>query len=150
MKIMEPTYESIKSLIVREIWIENQVQIQFKATNQEQPFETTGIAAPNVNDAQKNIAKDTVKSVATNTAINAGGSFLGNLFGRLTGFYGAGSVVSTVASTAGQMGVDYKKNSSTSTQAKLTDEVKKQTILDAFKPFMSHYEFQNNVWVYKN
>ncbi|MBK9191022.1 MAG: hypothetical protein IPM77_05605 [Crocinitomicaceae bacterium] len=50
---METTFENIKSLIVSEVWEGNQVKVKFKASNQNDPIETMGIAMPTQEEIKK-------------------------------------------------------------------------------------------------
>jgi hypothetical protein len=139
---MEPTYESIKSIITSEIWTGNQVSLKFKAPNQEQPLETMGVAIPNQEEMMKKMAAEMAKMTASSMAVNTAGNLLGNL----TGFSGAGSVIN---SAAGQMGVGYQMDPNKLMQVDLTNEVKEETILNAFKTLINFYKFENNEWLYK-
>lgn len=138
---MEPTFESIKSLLVGETWEGNQVKVKFKASNQQEPIETMGIAMPSAEEIQKRAMAGAAKSAGISTAINTSGNALGNL----VGINGLGSVAGSVAGSAGigQM------NTEDLMKVDLTDEVKQQTILNAFMGLAMYYQFENGVWVYK-
>lgn len=139
---MEPTYESIKSLIVKEEWNDNMVSLEFKASNQDQPLQTMGVAMPNQEDMMKKMTGEIAKSAASNMAISSAGNALGNL----AGIPGMGSAL---GSAANQMGVGYQMDANKLMQVDLTDEVKQQTVLNAFKTLIGFYEYSNNEWLYK-
>lgn len=138
---MEPTYESIKSLIVEENWIDNQVKLQIKASNQKNPIETMGMAMMDPEEMNKRIMAEMAKSAASSIAINTAGNALGNL----TGVAGAGSAINSVASHAG---VGYQMDMAKIMMPDMTDELKKKTVVDAFKNLAMYYKFENNEWIY--
>lgn len=140
---MEITFESIKSLIVEETWNNNMVTLKFKASNQETPMETMGVAMPNQDDIMKKMTGEIAKSMASNIAINAGANALGNL----AGVAGAGAMI---GSAANQAGLGYQMDTSKLMQTEVTEEVRQQTIVNAFKNFAAFYTFENNVWLFKN
>ncbi|MDD3741532.1 MAG: hypothetical protein PHH30_09845, partial [Bacteroidales bacterium] len=98
---MEITYEILKSLIVEEIWTENQVKIKFQAKNQERALESFGMAVPDQEEMMKKMQKEIAKMAGTNMAVSSGANALGNL----TGIPGAGSMIGRAAS---EMGVGYQ------------------------------------------
>lgn len=138
---MEPTFESIKSILVSEVWEGNQVKLKFKASNQADPIETMGVAMPSPEEIQKRAMMGAAKSAATGMAVSAGANALGNL----AGVGGMGSIASSAASSAGlgQMDVNSLMH------VDLTDEVKQRTIMNAFAGLSMYYQFENNQWVYK-
>jgi hypothetical protein len=77
---MEITYENLKSLIVEEIWTNNQVKIKFKAKNQEQALESFGMAMPDQEEIMKKMQKEIAKMAGTNMAISTGANALCNLY----------------------------------------------------------------------
>lgn len=137
---MELTFDQIKPILVEENWEGNQVKLKFKAENQEQAIETMGIAMPNQEEMMKKLMAEMAKSTATNMAINSAASSLGNLAGI------GGGVASSLAS---QAGLGYQMDPNTLMQVELTDEVKKQTILNAFTGLQMFYELKDNKWHYK-
>ncbi|HBS86162.1 MAG: hypothetical protein A2W91_07600 [Bacteroidetes bacterium GWF2_38_335] len=139
---MEPTYESIKSILIEEVWTGNQVKIKIKASNQDQPIETIGIAMGNQEEMMKKMNAEIAKMMASGMAVGAASSALGNL----TGVPGAGSLIGSAASHAG---VGYQMDASKMMQVDLTDDLKKETVVNAFKNLMSMYVFENGQWVYK-
>lgn len=139
---MEATFESIKSILVSEEWEGNQVKVKFKAANQADPIESMGVAMPSQEEIQKRIAAEMAKSVASGMAVGVAS----NALGSLTGIGGAGSAISSAASSAG---IGYQMDPNKLMHVDLTDEVKQQTILNAFKGLAMFYEFENNQWNYK-
>ncbi|PKP19836.1 MAG: hypothetical protein CVU05_10480 [Bacteroidetes bacterium HGW-Bacteroidetes-21] len=139
---MEITFASIQPLIVEEKWSGNQVSIKFKATNQEQPMLTMGVAMPNQDEMMKKMAAEMAKSAASNMAINAGANALGNL----AGVSGLGSVTSSAAS---QAGLGYQMDASKLMEVEITETVRQETILNAFKGLAAFYRFENDQWIYK-
>jgi len=140
---MEIKFESIKSLIVEETWNNNMVTLKFKASNQETPMETIGVAMPNQDDIMKKMTGEIAKTMASNAAINAGASALGNL----TGIAGAGSLIGSAAANAG---LGYQMDTGKLMQTEITEEVRQQTIVNAFRNFVAFYTFENNEWLYRN
>lgn len=138
---MQPTYESIKSLIVSEVWEGNQVKLKFKASNQDDPIETMGIAMPSPEEIQKRAMMGAAKSAASGMAIGAGANALGNL----AGVSGLGSAASSAASSAG---LGYQMDPNSLMHVDLTDEVKQRTITNAFAGLAMYYKFENNAWTY--
>jgi hypothetical protein len=139
---MEPTFESIKSLIVSETWEGNQVKVKFKAHNQTDPIESMGIAMPSQEEIQKRIAIEMAKSTASSMAVNTGA----NALGKLTGIGGMGNAIGSAASNAG---VGYQMDPAKLMHVDLTDQVKQDTILNAFRALTMYYQFENNAWSYK-
>lgn len=139
---MEPTFESIKSLLVSEVWEGNQVKVKFKAANQNDPIESMGIAMPSQEEIQKRLAAEMAKTMASGAAVGVAS----NALGSLTGIGGAGSAISSAASSAG---VGYQMDPNKLMHVDLTDEVKQQTILNAFKGLAMYYVLENNQWTYK-
>lgn len=139
---MQPTFESIKSLIVSEVWEGNQVKVKFKASNQTDPIETMGIAMPSPEEIQKRAMMGAAKSAASGMAISAGANALGNL----AGVGGLGSAASSAASSAG---LGYQMDPNSLMYVELTDEVKQRTITNAFAGLAMFYQFENDQWVYK-
>lgn len=139
---MQATYESIKSLIVSEVWEGNQVKLKFKASNQNDPLETMGMAMPSPEEIQKRAMMGAAKSAGTGMAISMGGNALGNL----VGVGGLGSAASSAAAQAGIGQMDVNKLM----HVDLTDEVKQQTILNAFMALSMFYQFENGQWLYKD
>jgi hypothetical protein len=139
---MEPTYENIQSLLVEETWTGNQVNLKFKAKNQEQAIETMGIAIPNQEEMMKKIAIEMAKVTASNAAINTAGNTLGNL----AGISGAGGVISGLAN---QANLGYQMDPNSLMSGDVSDDAKKETIVNAFKGVMSFYEFSNGEWIAK-
>jgi hypothetical protein len=138
---MEITYESIKSLIVEETWTGNQVKIKIQAKNQEQPLETYGMAMASQEEIMKKMNAEMAKMAGSNMAVSAGANALGNL----AGIPGAGSLIGSAAT---QMGVGYQMDMEKIMQVELTDEVKKQTVVNAFSALQMYYKFENGEWVY--
>ncbi|PLX07424.1 MAG: hypothetical protein C0596_10825 [Marinilabiliales bacterium] len=136
---MEITYESIKPLIIEETWNGNQVYLQFKANNQEQPLQTLGVAMPDQEEMMKQMKKEMAKSAGSSMAVSAGASALG----RLTGIHGAGSAMSSAAS---QAGVGYQMDMDKMMNIELTEEVKQKTIVDAFKNLKMYFEYKDGEW----
>jgi hypothetical protein len=139
---MEITYESIKNLIVEESWTGNQVNLKFKAKNQDQAIETIGIAMPNQEEMMKKMAAEMAKVAASNAAVSTAGNALGNL----TGIAGAGSAISGMAS---QANIGYQMDPMAMMQVDLTDEVKQTTIVNAFHGLANFYQFENGEWMFK-
>lgn len=139
---MEPTFESIKAMIVHEVWTGNQVSIKFKATNQDQPLETMGFAMQDQAALNKKIMAEAGKTAASGMAVGIGA----NMLGGLTGVPGAGSAIGSVANSAG---LGYQMDANKLMQVDVTEDVRQQTILTAFKNLTMFYHFENGVWVYK-
>ena len=139
---MEPTFESIKSLIVHEEWKDNQVTLKFKAANLDQPLDTLGFVAIDQAELNKKLMAEVAKSTASGMAVGAGANMLGNL----TGVAGAGSAIGSAASSAG---VGYQMDASKLMNTNVTEDVRQQTILAAFKHLNMFYHFENGAWVYK-
>ncbi len=138
---MEITYESIQSLIKEEAWTGNQLKLKIQAKNQEQPLETYGTAMPSQEEIMKKMNAEMAKMAGSNMAVSAGASALGSL----TGMAGAGSMIGSAAS---QMGVGYQMDMEKIMQVELTDELKKQTVVNAFATLQMYYKFENGEWVY--
>jgi predicted flap endonuclease-1-like 5' DNA nuclease len=138
---MELTYESIKPIIVEEIWNGNMVNIKIKAHNQQEPMMTVGVVVPDQEAMMKKMKAEMAKTAASNIAV----STASNALGRLTGISGLGSAVSGAAN---QMGVGYQMDASKLMQADLTDDEKKQTVVNAFKNLQMYYKFENGQWSY--
>jgi hypothetical protein len=138
---MELTYESIKSIIQEETWNGNQVNLKFKASNQEQALETIGIAMPDQEEMMKKMKIEMAKMAGTNMAVSTGANALGNL----AGIPGAGSAISSAAS---QMGVGYQMDMEKMMQVDLTEEVKQKTILNAFAALQMYYENRDGEWFF--
>lgn len=138
---MELKYDDIKNLVVSENWEGNQVKVKFKASNQNEGIETLAVAMPSAEEIQKRAMMQAAKSAGTNIAISAGANALGNL----AGVGGMGSVAS---SAAGAMGVG-QINMDNLMHVDLTDEVKQNTILNAFRGLQMYFVFDNGQWVYK-
>lgn len=138
---MEITFESIKSILVEEIWEGNQVKVKFKASNQENPIESLGIAMPSPEEIQKRVMMGAAKTAGTGMAISAGGNALGNL----VGVGGLGSAANSAASHAGVGQLDVNDMM----YVELTDAVKQKTIVNAFSALTMYYQFENNQLVYK-
>lgn len=138
---MEIKFDDIKNLIVSETWEGNQVKVKFKASNQQEAIETMGVAMPSAEEIQKRAMMQAAKSAGTNMAISASANALGNL----AGVSGMGSVASSAASSmgVGQMNMDSLMH------VDLTDDVKQNTILNAFRGLQMYYVFENGSWVYK-
>jgi len=139
---MEPTFESIKSMIVHEEWKDNQVSLKFKATNQEQPLDTLGFVMLDQAALNKKLMAEIAKTTASGMAVGAGASLLGGL----TGVPGAGSAINSAASSAG---VGYQMDANKLLKTDVTEDVRQQTILAAFKNLSMFYHFENGAWVYK-
>jgi hypothetical protein len=106
-------------------------------------METIGIAMPD-QEGMINIMKvEMAKMTASNIAVSTGANALGNL----VGFLGAGSIASSATS---QMGVGYQMDIDKMMQVNLTDEVKQQTIVNAFTPLQMYFEYKNGKWFFKN
>ena len=138
---MEITFQLIESLIVKQEWVGNQVNLSFKASNQEKPMDAMGMAMPDHAEIQKKIAIEMAKVAASSAVINTAGNALGNL----TGFGGAGNIISNAA---GQMCVGYQMDMTKIMQVDLTEELKQKIIVDAFKNLQAYYHYQNNEWIY--
>jgi len=139
---MEPTFESMKSLIVHEIWTGNQVSLKFKASNQDQPLETLGFAMQDQEALNKKLMAEMAKTAGSGMAVGIGA----NLLGGLTGVPGAGSAIGSIASSAG---VGYQMDANKLMQMDVTEDVRQKTILAAFKNLAMFYHFENNNWIYK-
>lgn len=136
---MEPTYENIKPIIIEEIWTENTVNFKVQASNQKEPIATMGMAMVDPEEMNKRIAAETAKMMAVGTATG----MAGNAIGSLTGV--GGSVVNSVASAAG---VGYQMDMAKIMKPDMTDELKKKTVVDAFKHLAMYYTYENGSWVY--
>jgi hypothetical protein len=139
---MEITYESIKPIILEENWTGNQVNLKFKAKNAEQALETVGIAMPSQEEMMKKMAIEMAKMTASNVAVGAAGSALGNM----TGIAGAGSAITSAAS---QANVGYQMDPNAMMQVDLTPELKETTIVNAFKTLENYFEFKEGEWSLK-
>jgi hypothetical protein len=138
---MEITYENLKSLIVEEIWTDNQVKIKFQAKNQEHALESYGMAMPDQEEMMKKMQKEIAKMTGANMAVSTGANVLGNL----TGIPGAGSLIGSAAS---EMGVGYQMDMQKMMQVDLTDEVKQKTVVNAFAALQTYYKFEGGEWSY--
>lgn len=138
---MEITYESIQSLIKEETWTGNQLKLKIQAKNQEQPIETYGTAMPSQEEMMKKMNAEMAKMAGSNMAVSTGASALGNL----AGIPGVGSLVGSAAT---QMGVGYQMDMEKVMHVELTDEVKKQTAVNAFAALQMYYKFENGEWVF--
>ena len=138
---MELTYESIKSIIQEEVWNGNQVNLKFKANNQEQALETMGIAMPDQEEMMRKMKVEMAKMAGTNMAVSTGANALGNL----AGIPGAGSALSSAAS---QMGIGYQMDMEKMMQVDLTEEVKQKTIVNAFAALQMYYENRDGEWFF--
>mgnify|MGYP001207860302 CR=1 FL=1 len=139
---MEITYDSIKTLIVEETWTGNQVKIKIQAKNQEQPLETYGMATASQEEIMKKMNAEIAKMSGSSMAVSTGANALGNI----AGIPGAGSLIGSAAT---QMGVGYKMDMEKIMQVELTDEVKKQTVVNAFAGLQMYYKFENGEWVFE-
>lgn len=139
---MEPTFESIKSLIVHEEWKDSQVGLKFKATNQDQPLDTIGFVMIDQAELNKKMMAEMAKTTASGMAVGMGA----NALGSLTGMSGAGSDINSVASSAG---VGYQMDAAKLMKVNVTEDVRQKTILAAFKNLNMFYHFENGAWVYK-
>lgn len=139
---MEPTYENIKEILIEENWNGNQVNLKFKASNQEQAIETMGVAIPNQEEMMKKIAIEMAKVTASNVAINSASTALGNL----TGIPGAGSALSGIAN---QADLGYTMDPNALLSGEVSDDAKKKTVVNAFKGIMSFYDFRDGFWIAK-
>ena len=138
---MEITYENLKSLIVEEIWTDNQVKIKFQAKNQEQALESYGMAMPDQEEIMKKMQKEIAKMAGANMAVSAGANALGNM----AGIPGAGSMIGSAAT---QMGVGYQMDMQKMMQVELTDDVKQKTIVNAFMALQAYYKYEAGEWSY--
>lgn len=139
---MEPTFDQIKSLIVEEKWEGNQLKIKFQASNQTEPIESMGMAMPSPEEIQKRIAIEMAKSTASGMAVNAGANALGNL----SGIAGLGGAIGSAVSSAG---VGYQMDPTKLMHVDLTEDVRKETALNAFKALSMYYQYENNQWIFK-
>lgn len=136
---MEPTYENIKPLIIEEIWSENTVNFKVQASNQKEPIATMGMAMVEPEEMNKRIAAETAKMMAVGTATG----MAGNAIGTLTGV--GGSVINSAASAAG---MGYQMDMAKIMKPDMTDELKKKTVVDAFKHLSMYYTYENGAWTY--
>ena len=135
---MEITYKTIKPLIKKEeISGGNQIHLEFCAKNQDVPITTVAVVIPDTNRITKNVAKQVVKSTIINTLINQISRFLGI----------RGSLIRSV----GQNLANQNNASTGMINTEITPEKKQKAIVDAFKPFMAMYKFnqQTSEWEYK-
>jgi hypothetical protein len=102
-----------------------------------------GVAMPNQDDIMKKMTGEIAKTMASNIAINAGANALGNL----AGIGGAGAMIGGAASKAG---VGYQMDTGKLMQTEVTEEVRQETIVNAFKNFAAYYSYDNNQWLFKN
>ncbi len=136
---MEITYKTIKSLIKKEeLQNGNQINLEFQAQNQETPISTVAVIVPNTKDITKNVGKEIVKSTVKRGIINGILSSLG-----LSGLLG-----SAVRQTVNE--VSRGSSSTNIISTKISDADKQNAIVNAFKPFMMMYKYneQNSEWEY--
>ena len=140
---MEITYDSIKPLIISEEAEGPMIKLKFKASNQESPLETVAYVATDQNEIMANLTMQIGKSVATNVAINAGSSMLGNAIGGIGGSLtkAAGSVAASEAS-AGMM------NTGSMMNTEITEEKKQAAIVQAFTYLATYYKHNGTEWEY--
>lgn len=138
-KEMEITYENIRSIIVKEAIQGNQIQLEFKAKNQDIPFPTIAVVVPNTKDITKNVGKEMVKSTVKRGVING-----------LLNAIGLGGLLGSAARSAAYQVSNKRSSSNNMANQKITEEDKQKAIIEAFKPFESMYNYneQTHEWEY--
>lgn len=136
---MEPTYENIKPLIVEEIWTDQTVNFKLKASNQNEPIASMGMAMVDPEEMNKRIAAETAKMVA----VGVGTGMAANALGTATGV--GGGLINSAVSAAG---LGPQMDMAKIMKVDMTDEVKKKVVVDAFKNMMMYYKYENGEWLY--
>ncbi len=137
---MELTYEKIKSLIKKEeLQAGNQIHLEFCADNQQDPISTVAVIIPDQTEMKKNMTKQVVKETVKSTLIT-----------QLLNLIGIRGVGRSLARSATDKIAGKQDMSSGMMKTEITEEKKQKAIVDAFKPFASMYQFneQNSEWEY--
>ncbi len=142
---MEITYELLKPLIVKEELEGNQVKIEFKAENQEQPIETIGVIMPSQDEIMKNVAKQAIKQGVKSAAINTAANALGNLVGG-----GAGNLLGSTAKSVGNDAAFSNQDPMAMLKTDITPEKQQTAVVNAFAALQNFYNYneQTQKWEY--
>lgn len=143
---MEPNFENVKSLLESETVEGNLLKCKFKAPNQEQPIEAVYAFEPDTKDVVKDAGKKAVKRSLFSSVMRIFGSAAGSAVGGGI----AGSATRSAVSSSGNAAYREHDKKNQGVQINVTDDMKKEGVVNAFKSVQSFYEPDNNSWKFKS
>lgn len=134
---MNITYDQIAPLVHTSDLQGMQLNVEFKAKNQDTPIAAVGMMVADQADMQKDMKKTMVKQGVIGIIVSSIGRLVGGLVGGGIGGSAAHSAVSMAGSTISQNQMDPSKMM----MAKDTPENREKAILKAFESVKSFYEW---------
>ena len=133
---MEINYEKVKPLLVHEELEGNQLKCQFKAANQEQAIDAFHVFQPETKDVVKDAGKKAVKRSFFSSLM----SIFGGAASSAVGGGMAGSAARSAVSASGNAAYSEHSKNDQGVKINVTDEMKQQGVVEAFKSVQSMYE----------
>lgn len=141
---MDITYEVLKPILVSENIDGNVLKCVFKAANQTEPLEAQFVFTPDDRDLVANAGKQAVKRSFFSSIVSVFSGAASSAVGGAAGS-AVGSAVSGTANTV----YNAKEDPNAIQKVNITDEKKKQGVINAFKNIQSFYYFESGTWYYK-
>lgn len=141
---MEPTFENLQALLQNQKLEGNMLTCTFKATNQEKGLDAMHMFVPTQEQIMANVAAYAAKSAA----VNMGASSLGNALGNAIGG-AAGSMASGAVASGGAMAAQAAMGTFNPMDMEITEDLKKQGVVNAFKTVQAYYEWKDNSWQFR-
>lgn len=144
---MEVSYDQISHLVHSENYEPPMYKVQFKDSGQDQPLEATTAVEPDTKTVAKNAGKQAVKRGVFSAAIRS----VSRLFGSAVGGGTGGYIASSAASSAGHAAASKNMNSNDAVKVNMTDDMKKDKVVEAFKMVQHAYEYDDaqKKWKFK-
>ena len=144
---MDVKYDQISHLVHSENYEPPMYKVQFKDSNQDEPLEGTAAVEPGTADVAKNAGKQAVKRGVFSAAIRS----VSRLFGSAVGGGTGGYIASSAASSAGHAAANENMKSGREAKVNMTDDMKKEKVVEAFGNVKNAYEFNeaDNKWKFK-
>lgn len=141
---MEPTFDNLQAILQNQKLDGNMLTCTFKATNQQQGLDAMHMFVP----TQEEIMAKVMAHAAKSAAVNTGASMLGNALGSAIGG-AAGSMASGAVASGAGMAAQSAMGTFNPLEMEITDDLKKQGVVNAFKTIQTYYEWKDNAWHYK-
>lgn len=139
---MEITYDNLKSILLSEKLEGNVLKCQFKAANQDTPVEAQFVFVPDEKDVMVNAGKQAVKRSFFSSIVSV---FSGAASSAAGGGMAGGAVGSAVSATSHGV-YNAQEDPNALTKINITDEKRKQGVVNAFKNVQSMYIYENGTW----
>lgn len=137
---MEINYEKVQPLLVKEEIEGNQLNCQFKASNQDQPVDAFHVFEPETKDVVKDAGKKAVKRSFFSGIMR----FFGSAAGSAVGGGMAGSATRSAVRSSGNAAYNEHNKKNQGVQMNISEDMKKEGVVEAFKTVEAMYEADEN------